>query len=304
MKRKCFITLFLLLLSCAYLTSGFAGEKNALVLMTDFGTKDAAVCSMKGVAFGIDSNLPIFDLTHEITAFDIWEGAYRLQQCKDYWHSGTIFVGVVDPGVGTDRKSIVLKTKTGKYYFAPDNGLLTLIADDDGISEVRKISDKYDLDPKHNENYTFYGRDVFVKTAALFASGKIKFEEIGDKLTGDIIRIKYQKPAIENGCIHGNIPILDADFGNVWTNIDKKTVEEFGIKKGDTVSVVIYEDGKEIFRGTMPYVNTFGDVKEGSPLAYLNSLMNLSFALNMDNFAKVNKIAYGPRWSVKISKNK
>ena len=113
-------------------TESYLDGKSALVFMTDFGLKDGAVSAMKGVAFGVDKDLRMFDLSHDITSYDIWEGAYRLKQTASYWPKGTVFVNVVDPGVGTDRNSIVLKTKTGHYFVGPDNGLFTLIAEDMG----------------------------------------------------------------------------------------------------------------------------------------------------------------------------
>ena len=106
----------------------WAFADNALVLQTDFGLKDGAVSAMKGVSFAVDSNIKLFDLTHEIPAYDIWEAAYRLHQTAPYWPQGTVFVSVVDPGVGTERKSIVAKSKNGQYFVTPDNGTLTLIA--------------------------------------------------------------------------------------------------------------------------------------------------------------------------------
>src|ERR1700750_1417525 len=114
-------------------------QNKLLVFQSDFGLKDGAVSAMKGVAMGVDTGLKLFDLTHEIPAYNIWEAAYRLEQTVPYWPAGTVFVSVVDPGVGTDRKSVVLKTKTGQYIVTPDNGTLTLIAGSQGIAEVRQI---------------------------------------------------------------------------------------------------------------------------------------------------------------------
>ena len=116
-----------------------AGAKNALVLMTDFGTSDGAVSAMHGVAFGVDPTLQVSDLTHNIPDYDIWLGAYRLYQTANYWPKGSVFVSVIDPGVGTARKSVVLKTKEGRYFVGPDNGLFTLIAERDGVAELREI---------------------------------------------------------------------------------------------------------------------------------------------------------------------
>ena len=101
------------------------GQQKIVVFQSDFGLKDGAVSAMKGVAMGVSSDLKLFDLTHEIPAYNIWQAAYRLEQTVPYWPAGTVFVSVVDPGVGTSRKSVVLKTKTGQYIVTPDNGTLT-----------------------------------------------------------------------------------------------------------------------------------------------------------------------------------
>ena len=131
--------------------------QSALVLLTDFGTSDGAVSAMHGVAFGVDPTLNVSDLTHDIPDYDIWLGAYRLYQTANYWPQGSVFVAVVDPGVGTARKSVVLKTKEGRYFVGPDNGLFTLIAERDGVAELREINEKVNRLAGSSESYTFHG---------------------------------------------------------------------------------------------------------------------------------------------------
>jgi S-adenosylmethionine hydrolase len=114
--------LFLLILFCK------VGAQNKIVVFqSDFGLKDGAVSAMKGVSMGVSADLKLYDLTHDIPAYNIWEAAYRLEQTVTYWPAGTVFVSVVDPGVGTTRKSVVLKTKSGHFIVTPDNGTLTLV---------------------------------------------------------------------------------------------------------------------------------------------------------------------------------
>jgi S-adenosylmethionine hydrolase len=131
---------------CAFLfivTTIFSCAQNKIIVFqTDYGLKDGAVSAMKGVAMGVSTDLKLFDLTHEIPAFNIWEAAYRLEQTVQYWPAGTVFVSVVDPGVGTTRKSVVLKTNSGHFIVTPDNGTLTLIAQSLGIAELREIEEK------------------------------------------------------------------------------------------------------------------------------------------------------------------
>ncbi|MFN3488986.1 MAG: S-adenosyl-l-methionine hydroxide adenosyltransferase family protein [Emticicia sp.] len=304
MSRKVIIPLLvsfvIALLSVFYAVS--KARKSPLVLMTDFGVKDGAVAAMKGVALKLAPNLTIHDLTHEIPAYNIWEGAFRLQQTAQYWSTGTVFVCVVDPGVGTERKSIILKTKANHYYVGPDNGLFTLVAENEGIEEIREISVANRL-PNSQNSYTFFGRDVFAYSGAKLASGAINFEDVGEKVADNkLVMLDYPKPKFENGLISGGIPILDIQYGNVWTNIDAKTTSQLGLKIGDKILVKIFEGEKKVFEGTMPYVHTFGDVKEGENLCYMNSLLNLSFGMNMDDFSKKYKVGSGINWRVELKK--
>jgi len=274
-----------------------------LVFQSDFGLKDGAVAAMKGVAFSISPDLKMYDLTHEIPAFNIWEGAYRLKETAPYWPAGTVFVAVIDPGVGTERKSIVLKTKTGQYFVTPDNGTLTLVAEDLGVAEIRKIDEAKYRRPGSEKSYTFQGRDLYAYVGAYLASGKIPYEEVGPQLDAEeMVVIPYQKPSFDGKAVFGTIPVLDIQFGNAWTNIDEATFKKLGVKKGDLLSVQIKNGEDVVFEENMLFVNTFGDVAEGEMLAYLNSLLNLSFAINLDNFAETYGIASGPDWHVRVQK--
>lgn len=271
--------------------------------MTDFGEKDGAVAAMRGVANGVSNELQIFDLSHQITPYDIWEGAYRLFQTSPFWQNGSVFVCVVDPGVGTERKSIVLKTKANHYFVGPDNGLFTLVAEAEGIEQVREIDLKKHRLPKSDSSYTFFGRDVFAFTGAKLASGTINFEEVGEELLPSSLNlIKYQKPTFENGKILGGIPILDIQYGNVWTNIDKQTFAKLNVKIGEKLIAKFYKNDELISEVIVPYQNTFGEVKEGEDLCYFNSLMNLSFAVNMGDFSKKYSVLSGFEWKIDLQK--
>lgn len=284
------------------LLSFFTFSQNKLVVFqSDFGLKDGAVSAMKGVASSVSPDLKLYDLTHEIPAYNIWEAAYRLQQTVEYWPAGTVFVSVVDPGVGTTRKSVVAKTKSGHFLVTPDNGTLTLIAESLGISELREIDEKTNRRSNSYESYTFHGRDVYAFTGARLASGAITFEEVGPVLPPEVVKIPYQNATISNKTLSGNIPILDVQYGNVWSNIPAKLLRQLHIKTGDKLKVTIYKKGRQVFDGIMPFEETFGNVPEGKPLAYLNSLLQLSFALNMQNFAARYHISSGSEWSVKVT---
>lgn len=296
--RKTLATLFLF--TCLGSSSAFAD--NALILQTDFSLKDGAVSAMKGVAFGVDHDLKVFDLTHEIPPYHIWEAAYRLYQTASYWPEGTVFVSVVDPGVGTQRKSVVLKTKNGQYFVSPDNGTLTLVAQTLGIESVREIDEKVNRLKGSEKSYTFHGRDVYAYTGARLASGTISFEQVGPELPANVVELPYQQAKATPGEVKGNIPILDIQYGNVWSNVGDNLLKQAGIKLNDTLCVTIAKGKNTKYEGKMPYVASFGDVPEGQPMVYLNSLLNVSVALNMDNFAQKHQISSGADWNIDLKK--
>jgi S-adenosylmethionine hydrolase len=296
--------IFIIIFSACLLTACTAKKKEPgiVVIQTDFGVKDGAVAAMRGVGYGVSTDLIIADLTHEIPAYNIWEAAYRLEQVINYWPANTVFVSVVDPGVGTERRSVVVKTKKDHYIVTPDNGTLTLVAESEGIEAIRQIDEKVNRREGSSASYTFHGRDVYMYTAARLASGKISFEEVGPALTEPIKAIPYQRAALDNGWIKGNIPILDIQYGNVWTNIPDSLIKNAGIKTGDSLAVQISFKDSVVYSEKIPFVNTFGGVADGKPLCYMNSLMNFSVAINMGNFAAVHKIGTGPGWTVQLKK--
>ncbi len=293
------IFIFALLLSAQL---AFAQNK-IVVFQSDFGLKDGAVSAMKGVANGVSTDLKLYDLTHEIPAYNIWEAAYRLEQTVRYWPAGTVFVSVVDPGVGTTRKSVVLKTKSGHFIVTPDNGTLTLIAESLGIDQIREIDEAVNRRKDSQKSYTFHGRDVYAFTAARLAAGVITYEQVGSLLPNKVVSIPYQKAVLDGKTLKGNISILDVQYGNVWTNISDSLFNQLKPHYGDVVHVTLFYKNKPVYKGDMPYSQTFGEVAEGKPLAYLNSLLQLSFALNQGDFAKTNHIASGSDWSVEASIN-
>jgi S-adenosylmethionine hydrolase len=295
MKRIC-ISLLLLLVAFQ-----LSAQNKIVVFQSDFGLKDGAVSAMKGVASGVSADLKLFDLTHEIPAYNIWEAAYRLEQTAPYWPSGTVFVSVVDPGVGTSRKSVVLKTNSGHYFVTPDNGTLTLVAENLGIAEIREIDEAVNRRGNSEKSYTFHGRDVYAYTAARLAAGTITFEQVGKELPKQVVSIPYQKAVLEGQKLKGNITILDIQYGNIWTNIPADLVKQLNPQYGDLLHVIICHNKDKIFEGNAPYSQTFGAVEKGMPVSYLNSLMQLSFALNQDSFAKLYKIESGNNWNVEVT---
>jgi len=297
MKKEFALIIFMLLLIACNPKNNQSG---AVVIQTDFGVKDGAVAAMKGVALGVDGDLMLVDLTHEIPAYNIWEAAYRLNQVVSFWPVNTVFVSVVDPGVGTERRSIVVKTGKGHYIVTPDNGTTTLVAESEGIAAVRSIDEKLNRREGSDSSYTFHGRDVYMYTAARLASGKISFEEVGPVLSEKLQTISYQRAILANGLIKGNIPVLDIQYGNVWTNIPDTMITKAGIKTGDTLAIEISFKDSVVYFGEILFATTFGDVAEKKSLSYINSLMNFALAINMGSFADAYKIASGPDWSIQI----
>ena len=272
-----------------------------LVLLTDFGTQDGAVSAMKGVAYGVSQDLLISDLSHENPS--IFAGAYRLYQAEQFWPVATVFVAVVDPGVGTQRLSIALKTRTGHYFVGPNNGLLSLVAERDGIEGLRRIDERVNRRPGSEESHTFHGRDVFAYTGARLAAGVISFEQVGPALSPQaLISIPYRRPRRTGDTVSGIIPVLDVQFGNVWTNIPKSLFDQLHVALGAPLHVRIYHGDQLVDDSRAPYQRTFGDVPVGKPLVYINSLLNLAVALNLQSYAATHQIDSGPDWTIEIGK--
>ena len=279
-----------------------SGQNGIVVFQTDFGTKDGAVSAMKGVATAVDASLKLYDLSHDIPAYNIWEAAYRLDQTIIYWPAGTVFVSVVDPGVGTERRSVVVKTKSGHYIVTPDNGTLTLIANSLGIDSIREIDEASNRRKNSAASYTFHGRDVYAYTAARLASHKISYDQVGKISMDPITSLPFQKAALVGSQLKGTIDILDIQYGNIWTNIDQAYWKKFNAlaHSKNEIQVEIFKDKNLVYTSKMPIENTFGAVGVGKPLAYLNSLMNLSFALNQGSFSEKYHVYAGSNWTLAL----
>ena len=276
---------------------------NALVLQSDFGTADGAVSAMYGVALGVSPTLRIFDLTHEIPAYDIWEASYRLIQTLAYWPEGTVFVSVVDPGVGTDRLSVVARTKGGHYVVTPDNGTLTHVKRMVGITEARVIDESVNRLAGSSASYTFHGRDVYVYTGARLAAGVIDFEGVGPAMDPqDLVELPVVESTSDGKRVEGTIDVLDVRFGSLWTNIPRTQFEELGVACGDRVEVTIADSTRTVYRNYLTYAHSFADVYVGEPLVYVNSLDCMAVAINQGSFAKAYAIGTGTSWKLSIAR--
>lgn len=275
----------------------------ALIIQTDFGLYDGAVNAMYGVAYGVSKDLDIFNLMHEIKPFDIWDASYRLTQVINYWPENTVFVSVVDPGVGTNRKSVVAKTNDNHYIVTPNNGTLTHTLKKFGIKELREIDENVNRLKNSYESYTFHGRDVYVYTAARLAAGVISYEEVGPELSVDeVVTFDTKDAYIKDDKIIGIIDVLDKRFGSPWTNISLDLVKKLGVDYNDDLDVVIKHNDKIVYNNDMKLLKSFGDTDVGKELVFINSLLNVSFAINQGSFAERYNIDSGTEWTVEIKK--
>ena len=274
-----------------------------LVFQSDFGLSDGAVAAMYGVALSVEPTLKIYNLTHDIPPFDTFEASYRLFQAVPFWPRGTVFVTVVDPGVGSERRSIVVKTKRGQYIVTPDNGSISHVSRAIGIESVREISEEVGRRKNSENSYMFHGRDVYGYTGALLASGQISYEDIGSEIPiEEIVIMQGMYPEVGEDFIEGNIETLDVRFGSLWTNIGREAFEKMSFKAGDLVDVTITKGETTIYHSFVQYVNTFADVKIGEALIYANSMDYMALAINQGSFAKAYNIGTRDPWKIRFSK--
>ena len=274
-----------------------------LILQTDFGYADGAVCAMYGVAEGVTDGLRIYDLTHDIPQYDIWEASYRLIQTVSYWPQGSVFVSVVDPGVGSTRRSIVARTVNGQYIVTPDNGTLTHVKRMVGIAEARVIDERTNRLPGSGESYTFHGRDIYAYTGARLAGGVIAFEQVGPVVPVEsVIELPVVEASIEHEVISGTIDVLDVRFGSLWTNIPRTMFRTLGVEHGQRAEISISNDTRTLYKNIVTYAKSFADVYVGEPLLYVNSLDNMALAINQGSFSKAYNIGTGINWKMTIRK--
>ena len=270
---------------------------NLLVFQTDFGLDDGAISAMEGVSFGVSRSLNIRHLTHNIPQYNIFDASYRLYQAINYWPEGTVFVSVVDPGVGSSRKSVVAKTKSNQYIVTPNNGTLTHIDKFVGIVELREIEESVNRLKDSELSYTFHGRDVYAYTGARLASDTIDLDGVGPKLDlSEIVKLDlYGCKEIENG-VKGQIDILDVRFGSLWTSIPYEDFKKCGFKFGDNILVKIFNKDICVYANTVNYGKSFADVPIGTPVIYMNSAYHIAVAINQGSFAKAYGIGVGTDW--------
>jgi S-adenosylmethionine hydrolase len=274
-------------------TSAAPTQARVIVFMTDFGTANDAVAICKAVMLGIAPDVRIMDITHQVTPFSIEEGARFLTGVTPYYPAGTVFVVVVDPGVGTSRKAIIVKTKKGQYFVLPDNGLITPVIDRDGLEGAREITNTgWMIGDKVSS--TFHGRDIFSPAGAHLAAGW-DYTLAGPEVTQLVRLVPKVATATDKG-IEGQVIALDDPFGSLITDIQGDDFKKLGYAFGDKVTVQL---DKKPF--TLPYEKTFMGVPVGQPLLYQDSRGRIGLAINQGDFSKVHKVT--PPVSLFIPKN-
>jgi S-adenosylmethionine hydrolase len=245
--------------------------------MSDFGVTDDSVAICKGVMLGIAPALRIVDLTHDVPPYSIADGARLLAGTTPYYPADTVFVAVVDPGVGGARRPMVALSGRGQYFVLPDNGLITLVADRDGLRGAREITNPRWL--RGGTSATFHGRDVFAPVGAHLARGD-DWTEVGPAIA-DVVRIPLRTARIDEAGITGEVIALDGPFGNVVTNVAAEDFAGLGYTHGDRIPVRIGS-----LALTLPFVSTFGAVPVGTDLLYIDSRARVALAVNQGDFAR------------------
>ena len=272
------------------------------MFQSDFGVIEGTVAQMYGVALSIDPNLKLLDITHNVPQFDTWSASHDLYQTMRFWPEETVFVSVVDPGVGSNRQSVVAKTALNHYIVTPNNGTLTHVAKHIGITELRLIDETKFRRPGSEHIHIFHGRDVYAYTGAYLASGKARYEEIGNELPlSDIVSHELIDPIINDSNLQGIIEIDDPHFGMVWTNIPSVALFQLGLEYGDSLNIEIKHHDVIKYSHVIPLAKSFAYVDKGDDLVYVNEMGNLAIATNLENFTQKRGIGFGSDWKVTIS---
>ena len=282
-------------------------EKPFLCIQTDFGLDSGSVSAMHGVIASIDPGLRVHDVNHLLPLYQPWAASLCLEYTMPSWPEGTIFVSVVDPGVGTSRRACAAKTGAGQYVITPDNGTLTHIEALQGIREVREIDEGINRRPGSEKMNTFHGRDIFAYTSGRLASGIIGFEETGPAYpVAEIRRFPLEAPVFAPGRAEGILTMAARRFGSLATNIPIGDFEAAGFRQGDRVRARIRREGPaeggELFDAPALYHRSFGFVGKGEPILFNGSTGRLFIGINQGSFMEAHGIDAGPEWKIALDR--
>src|SRR5579864_1939158 len=255
-----------------------AANPATIVFMTDFGTANDAVAICRAVIYGIAPGVRITDITHQVTPYSIEEASRFLFGVTPYYPPGTVFLVVVDPGVGTSRKAIAVKSKKGQYFILPDNGVISAVLERDGLESAREIANRewMILAPVSS---TFHGRDIFSPSAAHLAAGW-DFNLIGP-VVPQLVRLSPKASTATDRGIQGDLIGVDDPYGSLISNITGEQFKQLGYSLGDKILLQINK--KPL---TLPYVRTFMDVQVGESLLYIDSRGRVGTAVNQGSYAR------------------
>jgi S-adenosylmethionine hydrolase len=273
-----FILIVLLALAAG---TGAQSEKYppTIVFMTDFGVVDDSVALCRGVMYSIMPEVRIVDLTHQVTPFSILDGARFLYGATPYFPAGTVFVVVIDPTVGSTRKAIVAKSKRGQYFVLPDNGLLTLVEQRDGIDGVHEITNP-DWMIGTKLSSTFHGRDIFSPAGAHVARGDDWTKAGPGVPVASLVRLQLKAAQVDDRGATAEVIATDGPFGNLVTNLSADDFLKLGYQRGQDVPVKLGDKEMKI-----KFVRTFSDVGLKQPLLYIDSRGHFALAVNQGSFA-------------------
>ncbi len=258
---------------------------NIVTLTTDFGLKDPYTAEMKAAILSISPTAVIIDITHEIAKFNTRMGAYVLASAVPYFPQGSAHVAVVDPGVGTPRRPIVIQTKQG-FFVGPDNGLLVLAAEKQGITSIHELANPRFMLPK--VSHTFHGRDIFAPAAAHLLNG-VKPAEFGPEI-GEATKPEFAKVTRKNDALVGEVLHVDG-FGNIITNINEKEVAQSHAKSAVSAELA----GSKL---ELKFCKAYGEAEPQEPLALIGSHGFLEISLNQGNAAEKFKTHAGDKVTV------
>jgi S-adenosylmethionine hydrolase len=273
-------------------TSAAQQPLKVIGFMTDFDVRDDAVGICKAVMDGVTPGVRIIDITHQSEPYNIAMGARFLAGSAPYFPKDAVFVVVIDPGVGSTRKAIIAKSRVGQFFVLPDNGLLTLIQDRDGIVEAREITNPAWMIGSGISS-TFHGRDIFSPAGAHLARGD-DWTTAGPALdVAKLVRLDLKSATIDATGMHGEVLGTDGPYGNLVLNVPAEAFAKLGYKIGDQVPVDL--DGKHY---VFPFVKTFSDVPVGKELFYIDSRGRLSLGIDQRNFSETYKVGEGAELTI------
>jgi S-adenosylmethionine hydrolase len=269
-----------------------AAPTRLIGFLTDFDVKDDAVGICKAVMEGVAPGVRILDITHQSEPYNIAMGARYLAGSTPYFPKDAVFVVVIDPTVGSARKAIVARSKVGQIFVLPDNGLLTLIQDRDGIVEAHEITNPQWMIGSGISS-TFHGRDIFSPAGAHAARGD-DIAQAGPALdVTKLVRLQLKLATLDEKGLHGEVIGTDGPFGNLVLNVSAENFRALGYQLGDRVPVTLA--GKSY---AFPFVKTFSDVPVGKELFYIDSRGRLGLSINQRDFSATYKVGEGAELTI------